>query len=107
MQPLEILSFTWSPDATRGAYSDAVGEDGKISTIAASGDVSSNFVVGYEAGAERLVQEYSADGKALVYTQRTDDAFRFQVGVIDADGSGKLLLAKSPDFDNAIPTWRP
>jgi hypothetical protein len=108
LQPLEIPCFAWSPAATRVAYSNFFFETGEISTIAASGDPSSHFTLTQTVGLERTVQEYSADGKALVFTQRDNELFPlFQIWVINTDGSGELALARSATSNNAVPAWRP
>jgi hypothetical protein len=69
------------------------------------GDLKQLTNLGPDGGA--FWESWSPDGKQIVFNEFTPPEFRWQIWLMNADGSNQHLLLGAADFDDLIPSFTP
>jgi Tol biopolymer transport system component len=94
----------WSPDGSRIAFAYASGDEQAIYTVNADG---SGLTKTSPAGIDARRPVWSPDGTRIAFDAYITGYIRYDVYVMDADGTGVTNLTNIPGSDQLVPRWSP
>jgi TolB protein len=92
----------WAPDGTRIAFAGAVGEVGQIFVVGPDGGGLTQVTHVRDREAQVGAPVWSPDGTRIAYVDGLN-----RLTVINADGTGLRVLARSVSEDFPMPSWAP